>query len=58
MAKAKKKSPIKWTDIKEIELERCYLSLQMDNKALAERFNCTAAEIKRKLKELGAWQGE
>jgi hypothetical protein len=53
----KNKKQIKWTDLKEIELERCYLTLQMDNKALAERFNCTAAEIKRKLKELGAWQG-
>ena len=30
MAKAKKKSTIKWTQIKEIELERCYLTLDMD----------------------------
>ena len=57
MAKAKKKSTIKWTDSKEIELERCYLTLDMDMKALKERFNCTAAEIKQKLKELGTWQG-
>lgn len=58
MAKAKKANTIKWTDIKELELERCYLSLDMSNKQLAERFNCTAAEIKRKLKELGTWQGD
>jgi uncharacterized protein related to proFAR isomerase len=58
MGKAKKTSTIKWTDIKEMELERCYLSLDMSNKQLAERFNCTAAEIKRKLKELGTWQGD
>jgi hypothetical protein len=47
----------KWTDNQEIELERCYLTLQMDMKALKERFNCSAAEIRLKLKELGAWQG-
>ena len=47
----------KWTDITEMELERCYLTLDMEVKALAERFNCSAAEIKRKLKELGTWQG-
>jgi uncharacterized protein YjcR len=47
----------KWTDNQEIELERCYLTLQMEVKDLAERFNCSAAEIKRKLKELDCWQG-
>jgi hypothetical protein len=47
----------KWTDNQEIELERCYLTLQMDMKALKERFNCSTAEIRLKLKELGAWQG-
>ena len=57
MAKAKKKSTIKWTDSKEIELENCYRTLDMDMKALKERFNCTAEEIKQKLKELGSWGG-
>ena len=54
---AKKVSTKKWTYITEMELERCYLTLDMDTKALAQRFNCTATEIKRKLKELGTWQG-
>ena len=47
-----------WTDIQEIELEGHYITLQMDVKDLAEHFNCSAAEIKRKLKELGVWQGD
>ena len=47
----------KWTDNQAIELERCYLTLNMETKALKERFNCTVAEIRKKLKELGAWQG-
>ena len=57
MTKAKKKSPIKWTDDKEIELENFYLTLDMDMKSLKEPFNCTATDIKQKLKELGSWQG-
>jgi hypothetical protein len=51
------KKPKKWTDNQAMELERCYLSLNMDMKALKERFNCSAADIRLKLKELGAWQG-
>jgi hypothetical protein len=54
MAKAKQK---KWTLNQEIELHNYYLTLDMEVKALAERFNCSAAEIRRKLKELGIWQG-
>jgi hypothetical protein len=51
------KKPKKWTDNQAMELERCYLSLNMEREALKERFNCSAAEIRQKLKELGAWQG-
>ena len=54
---AKKVVKKKWTDITEMELDGCYLQLDMSVEDLAERFNCSAAEIKRKLKELGIWQG-
>lgn len=49
---AKKVVPKNWTDIKELELDRCYTSIGMEIKDLADRFNCSTAEIRRKLKEM------
>ncbi|MDZ7877145.1 MAG: hypothetical protein U5L45_05720 [Saprospiraceae bacterium] len=55
---AKKVVKKKWTDRAEIELEGNYSQLHMSVEELMEIFNCSAAEIKRKLKEMGSWQGD
>jgi hypothetical protein len=46
-----------WVVDEEEELIRCYLTLDMETKALAKRYECTVAEIKRKLKEFKVWAG-
>ena len=52
----KKKKTRKWTEIEEMELDRLYSSLHLSYPDLAKRFNCTIAEIRRKVKEMGILQ--
>lgn len=46
-----------WTEVEEIALPNLYLRLDWSEAQLAEHFRCSKAEIRRKLKEMGAWQG-
>ena len=55
MAKAKAKKK-KWTDNDEITLDHLYSSHMLEFKVLAARFNCSVAEIRRKLKEMDILQ--
>ena len=52
----KSKNEKKWTEIDELNLEHWYLSLHLSIKELAERFNCTMGEIRRKVKEMWIMQ--
>lgn len=53
--KTKRKQKV-WTfEETEIELPNYYLRLDWSVERLAEHFRCSKAEIRRKLKEIGAW---
>lgn len=52
---AKKVVKKKWTDLNEITLDHLYTSHNVEIKDLAIRFHCPAAEIRRKLKEMGIY---
>lgn len=52
----KKTKTRKWTAREELDLDRLYSSLHLTYPALAKRFNCTIAEIRRKVKEMGILQ--
>ena len=54
--KAKRKTKT-WTEKEEIALPNLYLRLDWSEAQLAEHFPCSKAAIRRKLTEIGAWQG-
>jgi DeoR/GlpR family transcriptional regulator of sugar metabolism len=46
----------KWTPKEELELDHLYSSAHLSVKKLAERFDCSVKEIRRKVKEMGIEQ--
>jgi hypothetical protein len=53
-----KRKTKRWSETEEVELPSLYLRLDWSIERLSEHFRCSKAEVRRKLKELGAWQGE
>ncbi len=51
-----KKKEKKWTAVEEIELPNLYLTLDWSYAALAKRFRCSVAEVRRKVREMGIEQ--
>jgi hypothetical protein len=45
-----------WTTDEALELDHLYSSVQLSMKELAKRFNCSVAEIRRKVGEMGIGQ--
>lgn len=51
-----KKKEKKWTELEAIELPNLYLTLNWDYAALAKRFRCSVAEVRKKVREMGIEQ--